>query len=104
MVRDIADEESDRMTCCGSEMDPLASAERGPPNRVTVYRCENCARIDSRGQASGPGWVGARARFFLELREEAFQRAGLVAGPATAGLDLENHHVLFWPTGGDHLH
>ena len=92
------------MICCSSEMVPVASADRGPTNRVTVYRCETCARIDSRGQASGPGWVGARARFFLELREEAFQRAGLVAGPAMAALDLSNYEVVFWPTGGQHLH
>jgi hypothetical protein len=76
-------------------MDELARCERAHGDRVTVYRCVTCGRVDSLGQASSPWWVGARARSFLELREEAFQRAGLKAGPAIALFDLATQHVIF---------
>ena len=75
-------------------MQPLASAERSG-DTVTVYQCEACGRTDAFGLASSPWWVGARARIFLELREEAFNRAGLEASPAFAFLDSANCQVIF---------
>jgi hypothetical protein len=83
------------MRCCDSQMLHLASAERSHGDRVTVYRCETCGHIDSLGVASSPWWVGARARSFVELRKEAFDRAGLEAGPAIAVLDRANLQVSF---------
>jgi hypothetical protein len=91
----MAEEISSRMRCCDSQMLQLASAQRGEGDRVAVYTCETCGRIDSLGVASGPGWVGARARRFLELREEAFSHAGLEAGPAIAVLDSATLEVIF---------
>ncbi len=91
----MAEEISSRMRCCDSQMLQLASAERGEGDRVAVYICEPCRRIDSLGVASSSGWVGARARRFIELRTEAFDRAGLEAGPAVAVLDCATLEVIF---------
>jgi len=95
MLRGMADEGPQLMSCCGAEMDEAAHAERSHGDQVTVYRCGICGRVDSLGKASSPWWVGAKARSFLELREEAFQRAGLQARPAVAILDLANQQVIF---------
>lgn len=73
----------------------MSVEERSHGDRVTVYRCETCGRIDALGVASSPWWVGARARSFVELREEAFHRAGLEAGPAIAVIDCANLKVIF---------
>jgi hypothetical protein len=96
MLRRMAEDTSSRMHCCDSQMLQLASAERREGgDRVTVYRCATCGRVDSLGVASSPWWVGARARSFVELREEAFDRAGLEASPAVAVLDCATLEVIF---------
>jgi hypothetical protein len=80
MLRRVADETSSRTHCCNTQMLELARAEhREGGDRVTVYRCETCGRIDSVGIACTPHWVAARARSFAALRDEAFRRAGLEA-------------------------
>jgi hypothetical protein len=94
MLQNVAGERSQAMSC-DAEMDELARAEHSYGDGVIVYRCDTCGRIDSLGEASSPWWVGARARSFLELREQAFQRAGLEASPAVAVLDLANQQVIF---------
>ena len=96
MLRRMAEETSSRTHCCNTQMLELATAERREGgDRVTVYRCETCGRIDSLGVACTPWWVGARARSFVELRAEAFQQAGLEAGPAAAILADANLEVIF---------
>jgi hypothetical protein len=80
---------------CVAKMQELAWAERSHGDRVTVYKCKVCGRIDSLGEASSPWWVGARARSFLELREEAFRRAGREASPAIALFELATQQVIF---------
>ena len=80
MLRRMAEQTSSRTQCCNTQMLELAKAQRREGgDRVTVYRCETCGRIDSVGIACSPGWVSARARSFAALREEAFHRAGLEA-------------------------
>ena len=96
MLRRMADDTSSRMHCCNTHMLELTMAERREGgDRVTVYRCETCGRIDSLGIACTPWWVGARARSFVDLRAEAFHRAGLEACPAAAVLNCANLGVIF---------
>ena len=94
MLHHVADDQL-IIDCCGEPMRELARAERAHGDKVIVYRCKRCGQIDSVGRASSPHWVGARARSFLELLEEAFQRAGLEAGPAVAVLDPATCQVHF---------
>jgi hypothetical protein len=82
------------MSCCGCEMHKRGSAE-SDGNSVIVYECKACGHVDSQGLSSSRGWVGARARWFLALRETAFQNAGLKPTPAFAILDLDNMEVIF---------
>jgi hypothetical protein len=64
--------------------------------RVTVYRCEICGRRDAQGESADPGWVSAKAGLFLELRREAYERAGLnVPSQAVAVFDLARRRVIF---------
>jgi hypothetical protein len=69
------------MTCCNQQLRELSSATRpghkeGRVQRVVVYQCEVCDRVDARGESCDGGWVFAKAELFLQLRREAFERAG----------------------------
>jgi hypothetical protein len=71
-------------------------ARMGSRDHVVVYRCLGCQRVRTLGYATGPGWVGARARQFLRLRAEALQLAGVKVSPAqNAFMDLETKLVHF---------
>jgi len=87
------------MTCCDQNMAELANAERttesGWFQRVRIYGCSVCGCFKSRGESSDPGWVGAKAQLFLDLRCEAYQQAGLEADPAIAVFDSARRLVLF---------
>lgn len=73
----------------------LARTEHDHGDRVIVYACTPSARTDAFGHASSLWWVGARARSFIELREQAFQHAGLEASPAVALFDRATQQVIF---------
>jgi hypothetical protein len=80
--------------CCCALMSELT--RMGSCDQVVVYRCVVCQRVTTLGYATGPGWVGARARQFLRLRVEALQLAGLRVSPAhNAFMDLETKLVHF---------
>jgi hypothetical protein len=85
--------------CCGRDMAALANAVRnghgGGVHRVTVYQCQTCKRTTALGESCDPYWVSAKARLFLDLRWEAFRRAGLTALPAAAIFDTHKQHVIF---------
>jgi len=80
-------------------MQELATADKatgaGRFQRVTVYRCDMCNRVDSRGESCDPFWVSAKNRLFLDLRREAYQQAGLEADPAIAVFDSRRKLVSF---------
>lgn len=80
--------------CCSALMSELARV--GSADQVVVYRCLVCQRVTTLGYATGPGWVGARARQFLELRAVALQIARVKVSPArNAFIDIETKLVHF---------
>jgi hypothetical protein len=81
------------MVCCDEEMSALAQAERGG-NSVTVWQCDNCGRVDSDGICPDPV-EEAKIPMFLELRQEAFRRAGMEVEPAGVIFDTWENRVIF---------
>ncbi len=100
----MSDPAAAEMSCCNRQMRQLSNADRpghkdGLVQRVAVYQCETCGRVDARGDSCDPYWVSAKGRMFLELRREAFERGGLAAPPpAVAIFDSERSQVIFVPT------